>query len=75
MAEEDTLLEVTDEIANIRRLVGAAFMATQSLPRHEANPLGALLDLVEHRLAELVDRLNTMRETPDAAEVEAAVDQ
>jgi hypothetical protein len=70
MTEEDTLLRVVD-LGDCKNLVSAAWMAMHGLPLEAANPLGTLLDLVEHRLDELVDRLNAIREMPDAAELEA----
>jgi hypothetical protein len=71
----DTLLEIQDDLSEVKHLVSAAWMATHGLPREAANPIGTLLDLVERRLDELVDRLNAIRGVPSVAEVEASAGQ
>ena len=61
------LLEIADELVDVRNLIEAAHMAAGTLSPEESNPMQALLDFVSQMLRAVSDKLETARQQPEEA--------
>src|SRR5664280_867551 len=61
------LLEIADELVDVRNLIEAAHMAAGTLSPEESNPMQALLDFVSQMLRAASDKLETARQQPEEA--------
>jgi hypothetical protein len=59
------LLQVVDEVNEVRRLIDAASMAAETLENEERNPIQAVLGVAEAKLTAARDRLNVARGAPE----------
>ena len=55
------LLDIADELDEVRYLIDAAWMAAGELAKEECNPIKAVLDIAERKLTAARDRLNVAR--------------
>jgi hypothetical protein len=60
--EKKTLLDVEDDVNDVRQLIEAAHMAISDLPSEQAAPVQALLDVISIKLTEARDGLSAYRE-------------
>ena len=61
------LLEIADELVDVRNLIEAAHMAAGTLSPEESTPMQALLDFVSQMLRAASDKLETARQQPEEA--------
>ena len=69
-AERDrssALLDVADELADVRNLIEAAHMGAGTLSPEESNPMRALLDVASQMLRPASDKLDTASQQPEEA--------
>ena len=57
-----TLLEIQDELSTARNFIECAFMASQDLPREQAEPLAAVLNAASDKLKEIRDAIDAVRQ-------------
>jgi len=62
--DDDSLLNIQDELDEARLLATAAYMGAGDVPREASGPLRTLLSLVEDHLQALSDRLGVMLGAP-----------
>ena len=67
-AESDrssALLDIVDELSDIRFLIEAAHMAATELPSEQCGPMQTLLDFVSQKLSAARDKLDAARPQPE----------